>query len=97
MKIEKLLVDPKQTVLQTYEENFDGTLGDFQTNPVRFDLNLGSKPYHGKAFPFPHAQRAVFKQEVERLVELGALMPQTHSDWGSPAFIIAKKNNQIRF
>ena len=43
-----------------YEELFDGTLGDFQADPVRFDLNLGAKPYHGKAFPIPHAQKAVF-------------------------------------
>ena len=30
-----------------YEELFDGTLGDFQTDPVGFGLNLGAKPYHG--------------------------------------------------
>ena len=49
-------------LLQKYEELFDGTLGDFQTDPVRFDLNLGAKPYHWKVFPIPHAQKAVFKQ-----------------------------------
>ena len=29
-------------LLQKYEELFDGILGDFQTDPVRFDLNLGA-------------------------------------------------------
>ena len=53
-------------LLQKYEESFDGSLGDFQTDPVRLDLNLGAKPYHGKAFPFPHTQKSVFKREVER-------------------------------
>ena len=61
---------------------------------VRFDLNLGAKPYHGKAFPNPHAQKAVFKREVERLVESRVLKPQPHSVWGSSAFIIAKKNGK---
>ena len=28
------------------EELFDGTLGDVQTDPVRFDLQLGTKPYN---------------------------------------------------
>ena len=63
----------------------------------RFDLNLGAKPYHRKVFPIPHAQKAVFKREVERLVELGVLKPQPHSEWGSPAFIIEKKSGQVRF
>ena len=49
-------------LLQKYEELFDGTLGDFQPDPVRFDLNLGAKPYHRKAFPIPHAQKAIFKR-----------------------------------
>ena len=72
-------------------------MGDFQTDPVRFDLKLGTKPYRGKAFLIPHAQKAVFKQEVERLMELGVLKPQPHSEWGSLAFIIAKKNGQVCF
>jgi len=84
-------------LLQKYEELFDGSLGDFQTDPVSFDMNLGAKPYHGRAFPVPHTQKEVFKKEVERLVELGVLKPQPKSEWGSPAFIIAKKNEQVRF
>jgi len=60
-------------------------------------MNLGAKPYHGRAFPVPHTQKEVFKKEVERLVELGVLKPQPKSEWGSPAFIIAKKNGQVRF
>ena len=46
-------------LLQKHEELFDGILGDFRTDPVRFNLNLGAKPYHGKAFPILHALKAV--------------------------------------
>ena len=84
-------------LLQKCEELFDGTLGDFQTDPVRFDLNLGTKPCHGKAFPIPRALKAVFKKEVECLVELGGLKLQPSSEWGSQAFVIAKKNGQVCF
>ena len=84
-------------LLQKYKELFDGTLGDFQTDPVGFDMNLGAKPYHGRAFPVPQAHKAVFKQEVDRLVGLGVLKLQPRSEWGSPAFIIAKKNKTVRF
>ena len=84
-------------LLQKYEVIFDGTLGDFQTDPVGFDLIPGAKAYHGRAFPVPHAQKAVFKKEVKRLVGLGVLKPQPRSEWGSPAFIIAKKDGTVRF
>ena len=32
------------TMLQRHEILFDGTLGDFQTDPVHFNLQLGTKP-----------------------------------------------------
>ena len=52
--------------------------------------------YHGQAFPVPHAQKAVFKKEVKRLVGLGVLKPQPRSEWGSPAVIIAIKDGTVR-
>ena len=51
-------------LLTKYEELFDGTLGDFDTDPVKFDLQLGAKAYHGKSYPVPQSQKAVFKKEV---------------------------------
>ena len=43
-------------LLQKIKEMFDGTLGDFQTDPLRFNLNLWSKSYHRKSFLF-HTQK----------------------------------------
>ena len=34
-------------LLTKYEELFDGTLGDFKTDPVRLRLKKDAKPYHG--------------------------------------------------
>ena len=59
------------TTLLNYKELFDGTLGDWQTEPVSFRLKPGSKPYHGRAFPIPHIHLKTLKKEVERLVKLG--------------------------
>jgi hypothetical protein len=39
----------------------------------------------------------VFKKEVEQLRKLGVLKRQPESEWGSPTFIIPKKNDQVRF
>jgi hypothetical protein len=34
-------------LLQKYELLFDGTLGDWKTKPVSFQLKEGVSPYHG--------------------------------------------------
>ncbi len=40
-------------LLTEYEELFDGTLGDWNTEPISFELKEGTKPYHGRPFPVP--------------------------------------------
>ena len=41
-------------LLLEFEELFDGTLGDWKTEPVKFQLKQGTALYHGRAFPIPH-------------------------------------------
>ena len=66
-------------LLLKYKELFDGTLGDWQTESVSFDLKPGTKPYHDRAFPIPHVHLKTLKKEVKRLVELGVLKWQPTS------------------
>jgi hypothetical protein len=40
-------------LLKKYDLLFDGTLGDWKTKPVSFQLREGVSPYHGQAFPVP--------------------------------------------
>ena len=84
-------------LLEEYAELFDGTLGEFNTEPVSLELKEGAKPYHGKAFPVPHIHLETLRKEVKRLCEIGVLERQPASEWGSPTFIIAKKQGTVRF
>ena len=84
-------------VLQEFEDLFDGTLGDWNTEPVSFELKRDAKPYHSRAFPIPKAQSETIKKEVKRLCELGVLEWQPTSEWASPSFIQPKKNGTVRF
>jgi hypothetical protein len=68
-----------------YELLFDGTLGDWKTKPVSFQLKQGSKPYHGRAFPVPKIHKEVLTREIERLCELGILERQQEFEWASPS------------
>jgi hypothetical protein len=76
---------------------FDGTLGDWKTKPVSFQLKEGASPYHGRAFPVPKIHKDILIKEVERLVKLGVLERQPASEWASPLFIIPKKNRTVHF
>ena len=76
---------------------FNGTLGKWDTKPVLFELKEGAKPYHGRAYPVPHAHKETLKKELNRLCELGVLEWQPESEWASPSFIVPKKDQTVRF
>ena len=71
-------------MLVTYQELFDGTLGDFNTKPVHIEMKPDATPYHGKAYQVPHFHEAVLKKEVDRLVQIGLLRKSKGSPWASP-------------
>jgi hypothetical protein len=52
-------------LLRKYEHLFDGTLGDFETSEVEFDLKENAKPYHALAFPLPKIHHDTLKHEIE--------------------------------
>ena len=60
-------------VLTEFEDLFNGTLGDWDTEPVSFQLEEGAKPYHGRAFPIPKVHKETILNEIKRLIEIGVL------------------------
>ena len=95
------LTSKQQTLLlkclKKFEPLFDGTLGDWKTKPVSFELKEGEKPYHGRAFPVPIKLKDLIKKEIKRLCKLGVLEWQPSSEWAAPSFVIPKKNHTVRF
>jgi hypothetical protein len=84
-------------LLKKYETLFDGTLGDWKTKLVSFQLREGVSPYHGRAFPVPKIYKDQIIKEVERLCELGVLERQPASEWALPYFITPKKGRTVCF
>jgi hypothetical protein len=76
---------------------FDGTLDDWKTKPVSFQLKEGVSPYHGRAFPVPKIHKDTIMKVVERLCKLGVLERQPASEWAFPSFIISKKDKTVHF
>jgi hypothetical protein len=76
---------------------FDGTLGDWKTKPVSFQLKEGVSPYHDQAFPVLKIRKDTIMKEVERLCKLGVLERQPASEWALLSFIIPKKDRTVCF
>jgi hypothetical protein len=49
-------------LLKKYELLFDGTLGDWKTKSVSFQLKEGVSPYHGRAFPVAKIHKHTIKK-----------------------------------
>ena len=84
-------------LLTEFEELFDGTLGDWNTETVSFELKEGAKPYHGKAYPVPKSRKETTIKELNRLCKLGVVEFQPESEWASPSFITVKQDGTVRF
>jgi hypothetical protein len=69
-------------LLKKYKSLFDGTLGDWKTKPVSFQLKEGVSPYHGRAFPVPKIHKDTLIKEVDRLFNWGYWSGSQHLNMG---------------
>jgi hypothetical protein len=86
-------------LLQKYEHLFDGTLGEFNMEPIIFQLmDPNCKLVHARAYTVPRSVEQQFFKEIVRLVDIGVLEEDYSSEWASriPSFAIPKKNVTIR-
>ena len=84
-------------LLRKYEALFDGTLGRWNTTPVNITLQRNAKPVNARWYPVPRINKTTFKKELMRLVQIGVLEKVQESEWGTPVFIISKKEGIVRF
>ena len=70
---------------------FDGTLGDWDTDPIDLEIKPGYKPFNSKYYLVPIINKETFRKELKHLVEIGVITLVQHSQYGTPIFIIPKK------
>jgi hypothetical protein len=85
------------SLLKDFEDLFDGTLGHWDTEPVNIELKADAKPVSSRYYPVPKINKETFKKELLRLVDIGVLTPVQSSAYGTPVFIIPKKEGTVRF
>lgn len=81
---------------EEYPHLFSDNLGCFNKTKVKLTLQENSKPIFFKARPIAFALRDKIDKEIDRLVELGVLVPVEHSDYASPIVPVLKRNGTVR-
>ena len=76
---------------------FVGTLGDWATEPVKLEINPDSKPFNSRYYLVPIINKGIFRKELKSLVEIGVLTPVHQIQYGTPVFIIPKKEGTVGF
>ena len=56
------------SLLEYFEDLFDGTLGDWDTEPIDLELNPYFKPFNSRYYPVPRINKETFRKELKRLV-----------------------------
>ena len=58
------------SLLEDLEYFFDGTLGDWATEPVDLELKPYYKPFNSRYYPVPIINKEIFRKELKILVEI---------------------------
>jgi hypothetical protein len=93
-----------KTLIQKYEYLFDGTLGEFNMNPIPISLQLmdpNCKPIHARAYTVPRSVEQQLQQskEIVKLVDIRVLEEDYSSEWASlspSSHAITKNNGTMR-
>ena len=83
--------------MEKYPTLFDGKLKVYKGQLIHLELKENAVPYRTRPYPIPHSHMDVFKQELDRLVNIGVLERCGRQEWIAGTFIIPKKDASVRW
>jgi hypothetical protein len=85
-----------QELLHVYSDLFSGGLGRFNKFKIILRLKDNVAPVFFKPRPVPFALKHKVDEELERLVNLGILVPVNFSEYATPIVPVLKENGKIK-
>ena len=87
--------DQLNKLLEEYQDLFDKNLG--HCGIVKHEIDTGmERPIKQHAYQRPITEKKVIQQEIEKMLEQGAIR-ESNSSWTSPVVLVKKKNGETRF
>lgn len=85
-----------QLLLSKYQELWKDELGCFNKFKVDLHLKEGAIPKFFKPRPVPFALKEKVESEIDRLVNLGVLVPVPYSDYATPIVPVVKEDGKVK-
>lgn len=96
-KINKICEDKDvDLLLEQYPNLWRDELGAFNKLKVTLELSEKASPKFFKPRPVPFALKEKVETELDRLVDLGILVPINHSQYATPIVPVLKENGKVR-
>lgn len=83
-------------LIKHYSELFDGTLGKFNKFEIELHLKPGSVPKFFKPRTVPFAIKGRVEEEIQRLVNLGILVPVKYAKYATPIVPVLKEDGKVK-
>jgi hypothetical protein len=80
----------------SFPDVFKEGLGKCEVTKAVLKLKEGAIPVYRRARPVPFASLPVVEQELDRLLDLGAIKPVKHAEWAAPVRVVKKPDGSAR-
>ncbi len=84
-----------EAVLQKHAVVFSKQLGEMKSIKAKITLKPEHKPKFCQPRVVPYALRPKVEAELNRLTEMGVLLPVQYSEWATPIVPVVKKNGAV--
>ena len=85
-----------ENALANTTEPFDGKLGLYREEEIHLELEPNAEAVHSRAYSVPKSHEDAFKRELKHLLPIGVLSAAGPTEWGSPTFVIPKRDGCFR-
>lgn len=83
--------------LNKFSYLFSGKLGKYTKEKIHLEIDKNITPHASRAYPVPKNNMTVFKNELDKLVELEVFEKGDRSQWIAGTFIIPIKDASVRW